>query len=342
MSQLLRSVIGEVGVFLPVGLHEDAVDDVDINDAGGRTDGFDEAADAEVAGLAQDAVGGADDEVDGRRREGVVAEAGMIEFAKDEVAQGVGREPFGDRRVGHAAFDVVVDAEIEVGEQAGAAEEDEVVGLGEVFEQQPQAAEVGEVHEVGVVEDGSEALAGVVEGERLFDEFAFAVERRMLEFDAEGVAEDFDGVGISVQCAGDGGDEVLVVGESLEGLFDDGFAGCAAPLGLDTKTGLESGNVLPFNAIGKPKTAHQHRRSGFPLGVTLPSSIRRENANRITAFDLPISPTRPQTPQESDSPKPNASASACTRPPKTDESDDAHPSSPRTPSNTLLPPSASA
>src|SRR6185312_11742916 len=132
MSQLWRSVIGEVGIFLPVGLHEDAVDDVDINGAGGGTDGFDEAADAEVAGLAQDAVGGADDEVDGRRREGVVAEAGVVEFAEDELAQGVGRQPLGDRRVGHPAFDVVVDAEVEVGEQAGAADEDEVMIFGEV------------------------------------------------------------------------------------------------------------------------------------------------------------------------------------------------------------------
>ncbi len=52
----------------------------------GRADGFDEAADAEgVAGLAQDAVGGADDEVDRGRREGVVAEAGMVEFAENKI-----------------------------------------------------------------------------------------------------------------------------------------------------------------------------------------------------------------------------------------------------------------
>ena len=68
-----------------------------------------------------------------------------------------GFEPFGDDRVGDAALDVVVDAEVEVGEQAGPADEDEVVVLGEVLEEQPQLAQVGQVHEVGVVEDGGQA-----------------------------------------------------------------------------------------------------------------------------------------------------------------------------------------
>ena len=59
------SVVDEVGFLLPVGLHEDAVDVVDVDGLVGGADGLDQAADAEVAGLAQDAVGGADDEVDG-------------------------------------------------------------------------------------------------------------------------------------------------------------------------------------------------------------------------------------------------------------------------------------
>ena len=78
---------------------------------------------------------------------------------------------------------------------------------------------------MGVVEDGGEALAGVIEGEGLFDEFAFALEGGTFELDAEGVAEDFDGVGVGVQRARDGGDEVLLFGETLQGLLDDGLAG---------------------------------------------------------------------------------------------------------------------
>jgi hypothetical protein len=141
MSVLWWSVIGEIGVFLPVGLHEDAVDDVDVDGACGGADGFDEAADAEIASFPQDAVGGTDDEVDGGLREGIVAESGVIEFAEDELAHGVGSEAFGDGRVGDAAFEVQIDAEVEVGKQAGPADQDEVVVLGEVFEQESQSAE---------------------------------------------------------------------------------------------------------------------------------------------------------------------------------------------------------
>jgi hypothetical protein len=43
-----------------------------------------------LLGLAEDAGGGADDEVDGGWGEGVVAESGVVEFAEDELAHGVG------------------------------------------------------------------------------------------------------------------------------------------------------------------------------------------------------------------------------------------------------------
>jgi hypothetical protein len=215
----------EVGVLVPVGLHEDAVDVVDVDGLVGGADGLDQAADAEVAGLAQDAVGGADDEVDGGLREGVVSESGAVEFAQNKIPHGIGAEAFGDDRVGDAALDVVIDAEVEVGEQAGPADEDEVVILGKILEEKPQLAEVGEVHEVGVVEDGGEALAGVIETEGLFDKLALALEGGAFEVDLEGLAEDFDGVGVGVQGAGDGGDKVLLFGEALQRLLDDGLAG---------------------------------------------------------------------------------------------------------------------
>src|SRR5271155_4514411 len=219
------AIIDEVGFLLPVGLHQDAVDVVDVDGLVGAADGLDQTADAEVAGLAQDAVGGADDEIDGGLREGVVSEAGAVEFAEDEVAQVVGVEAFGDDGVGDAAFDVVVDAEVESSEQAGAADEDEVVILGEVLEEEPQLAEVGQVHEMGVVEDGSQAFAGVIEAESLLDEAAFALEGVAFELDAEGITEDLDGVGVGVQGAGDGGDQVLVFGEAMQGLFEDALPG---------------------------------------------------------------------------------------------------------------------
>src|SRR5262245_42420055 len=101
------------------GQQEDAVDVVDVNRFVGAADGLDHAADAEIAGLAQDAIGAADDEVDGGAGEGVVSESDAVEFAQDEVAHVVGIEPLGDDRVGDAALDVLVDAEVEHGEKAG-------------------------------------------------------------------------------------------------------------------------------------------------------------------------------------------------------------------------------
>ena len=52
-----------------------------------------------------------------------------------------------------------------------------------------------------------------------------ALEGVAIELDLEGVAEDFDRVGVGVQRPGDGGDQVLALGEALEGLLDDGLAG---------------------------------------------------------------------------------------------------------------------
>ncbi len=152
-------------------------------------------------------------------------ESGPVEFAENKFPHGVGSEPFGDDRIGHAALDVVVDTQVEVGEQTRLADQHQVVVLGEVLEQQPQLAQVGQVHQMSIIEDGGHTLAGVVEAEGLFDEFAFAGEGGAFELDAEGVAEDFDGVGVGVQGSRDGGDEVLVVGEFLDGLFDDALAG---------------------------------------------------------------------------------------------------------------------
>ncbi len=150
-----------------------------------------------------------------------MAETDAVEFTEDEVAHVVGVESLGDDGVGDAALDVAVDAEVEGGEQIGPADEDEVVVLGEILEEEPQLAQVGHVHQVGVVEDGGQALAGVVEAEGLLDEAAFALEGGAFKLDAKSVAQDLDGVGVGVQGAGDAGDQVLFFGEALQRLFDD-------------------------------------------------------------------------------------------------------------------------
>src|SRR5580693_350837 len=72
------SEISEVRLLLPMGLHENAVDVVDVDDLVSGADGLDQATDAEIAGLAQHAIGGTHDEVDGGLSEGVVAEADAV------------------------------------------------------------------------------------------------------------------------------------------------------------------------------------------------------------------------------------------------------------------------
>ena len=64
---------------------------------------------------------------------------------------------------------------------------------------------------MGIIKDGGEALASMIEGEGLLDELAFTLERGGIEVDLEGVAEDLDGVGIRVQRAGHRGDEILIL-----------------------------------------------------------------------------------------------------------------------------------
>ena len=208
------SVIDQVALLLPVRLHQHAVDVVDVDGLGGTADGLDHAADAEVAGLTQNAVGRTHDQLDGGRREGVVAQADAVQFAQDEVAHVLAMEAFGDDRVGDAALDVQVDAQVQRGQQVGPADEDEVVVFGEILEEEPQLAQVGQVHEVSVVEDGGQRLAGAIEAEGLLNEPAFAGKSRAFELDAESLAEDLDGVGVGVQGASDGGDQVLVYGVS--------------------------------------------------------------------------------------------------------------------------------
>src|SRR5262249_26922417 len=53
----------------------------------------------------------------------------------------------------------------------------------------------------------------------------FALEGGGFKLDAESVAEDLDGVGVGVQGACDGGDEMLILRKALQGLLDDGLAG---------------------------------------------------------------------------------------------------------------------
>ncbi len=56
-------------------------------------DGFDEGTEAQVAGAAQQAFAGADNECQGFGREGVMAQAGPVELVEDELFDGFGGQP---------------------------------------------------------------------------------------------------------------------------------------------------------------------------------------------------------------------------------------------------------
>jgi hypothetical protein len=68
-----------------MGLNEDAVDLFEIDDAGLVADGFDERSQAKVAGAAQHAFAGADNEGEGLGREAVVAQAAAIQLIEDKL-----------------------------------------------------------------------------------------------------------------------------------------------------------------------------------------------------------------------------------------------------------------
>ncbi len=75
-----------------MGLEEDAVDLFEVDGAGLVAHGFDERAQAQVAGAAQEAFAGADDEREGFGGEGVVAQAGAVELVEDELFDGFGTQ----------------------------------------------------------------------------------------------------------------------------------------------------------------------------------------------------------------------------------------------------------
>ena len=124
-----------------MGLNEDAVDLLEIDDADLVAHGFDERAQAQVAGAAQQALAGADDEGQGVRGEGVVAQAGAVQLGQDELLDGFGSQAGQDDRVSDAGADFLVDGQGQGLEQRRLADEDQVVGVGEVLEEQAQFAQ---------------------------------------------------------------------------------------------------------------------------------------------------------------------------------------------------------
>ena len=208
-----------------MGLDEHAVDVFEIDDAGLVAHGFDEGAQAEVAGASQQALAGADDQGQAFRREGVVAQPGAVQLAGDEGFDGFGTQARQHDRVGEAGADFFVDGEGQRLEQRRLANEHEVVGVGKVLAEQGQFAQAVGGHEMGVVNDGDEHLADAMDFEGYLDQQAIAAMIAALELNLKGFAKDAQGVVVGVEGAvDDRGDEAFgVVVE--EGVFEHAFSG---------------------------------------------------------------------------------------------------------------------
>ena len=235
MLALRISEIRQVDFLLPVRLQQHAIDHVDVDRrASGRADRFEHRGQAQIATATQHAVGRADDQLGRSGGERVVRQPDAIQLALDELTHRVIVQTPGDDRVGHAAFDVLVDRQIQVRQQFDLADQNQVVVLGKIFQQQPQLAKVFHLHQMGVVDDGDQHLAAAIETEGLLDQFAFAFERGAFELDLERFAEDLHRVGVGVQCASDRGDQVFFLRQPLERFFDDRLAGAGPVRRPDT------------------------------------------------------------------------------------------------------------
>jgi hypothetical protein len=210
---------------------------------------------AEVAGAAQEAFAGTDDEGQGFGGEGVVAQAGAVELVEDELLRRFREPGAAAGRVGDAGADFLVDGQGEGLEQRRLADEDQVVGAGEVLAEQAQFAQAIGGHEVGVVNDGDEHFAGAVDAEGFLDQQAFAAMVVALKLDLEGLAEDAQGVVIGVQGAVDNrGDHAFGV-VVQEGLFEHAFAGAgfAQDQAEAALLGVDSEDVEDFLLVGQQR-----------------------------------------------------------------------------------------
>jgi hypothetical protein len=105
-------------------------------------------------------------------------------------------------------------------------EKDEVVVFREVFEKEPEFSQAVHVHEVGVVNDGDEHFAFMIDFPAGIDEEFFAFCVASVGFYFEGGAEDVECVCVGVECSGDGRSDHAFWIMINYGLLDDAFA-CA-------------------------------------------------------------------------------------------------------------------
>ena len=77
--------VQEIGFASPVGLEQDAVDVGQFDGFGVVADGFQQRGDAQVAGATQEAIGGADDQIEGFGGKSAMGQAAQVELGQDKV-----------------------------------------------------------------------------------------------------------------------------------------------------------------------------------------------------------------------------------------------------------------
>ena len=112
----------------------------EFDGAGLATDRFDQGADAQVAGTAQETLAGADDQGHGILGEGVMPQPGLIELVEEEAFDGFGGQARKDDRVGDAGTDLLVNGETECLHKRRLTDQDQIVRSGEILEEQPELA----------------------------------------------------------------------------------------------------------------------------------------------------------------------------------------------------------
>jgi len=174
-----------------------------------------------------------------------VAQFDEIELAVNEVFHVIRIHPGDLDGIGNAAFDVLVDDEMQFLHELRLCKEDEIVVFRKVLEEEPEFAQAFHIHEMGIVDDRDEHFAFMVDFPPGLDEEFFALGIPSVGFDLECRAEDVEGVGVGVQCAGDSRSDHAFWVMIYDCVFDDAFA-CAGFPHNDAKSALLGMNLDGF------------------------------------------------------------------------------------------------
>jgi len=119
-----------------MGLQEDLVDMVSLDNSFLVMRGFHEGRDTDVSAAAQNAVAGANDEIKGLRAEGAMGKAAGVELAEDIGSNLFRVKARENDRVGDPGFDFLVNGKVECCQKRGKPNENEIVVFREVLKEE--------------------------------------------------------------------------------------------------------------------------------------------------------------------------------------------------------------